>query len=83
MQATLTLVGGKNKYTVTASSGKQQAITVPEGIYAVQVVVAGKSNVLASEQVVLIGQSATFTYAAGEAANNVLGLISRTVQGVF
>jgi hypothetical protein len=83
LQATLTLVGGKNKYTVTASSGKQQAITVPEGIYLVQVVVAGKSTVLASEQVGLLGQSATFTYAAGEAANNVLGMISRTVQGVF
>jgi len=83
LQATLTLVGGKNKYTVTASSGKQQAITLPEGVYLVQVVVAGKSTVLASEQVGLIGQSATFTYAAGEATNNVLGLISRTVQGVF
>jgi len=63
LQANLTLVGGKNKYKVTASSGRQQAITVPEGIYLVQVVVAGESTVLASEQVGLIGQSATFTYA--------------------
>jgi hypothetical protein len=49
----------------------------------VQVVVEGNSTVLASEVITLGNQSATFTYAAGEATDNVLGLINRTVQGVF
>jgi hypothetical protein len=49
----------------------------------VQVVVAGKSTVLASEVISLPDQSATFTYAAGEATDNVLGLMNSAVEGVF
>jgi hypothetical protein len=52
-------------------------------MYMVQVVAVGSSTVLASEQIGVADQSATFTYAAGEATNNVLGLVSKTVQGVF
>jgi hypothetical protein len=70
-------------FTLTVSPGKQQAISVPDGTYLVQVVAAGSSTVLASEQISLADQSATFTYAAGESSNNSVRLISRTVQEVF
>jgi hypothetical protein len=85
LQATLTqlYVKGPQTFSVAASAGKQQAISVPEGTYLVQVVAAGSTTVLASEQIDLVDQSVTFTYAAGEAANNSVGLINRTVRDVF
>ena len=85
LQATLTQLNVKDakKFIVTVSPGKQQAISIPDGMYMVQVVAVGSSTVLASEQIGVADQSATFTYAAGEATNNVLGLVSKTVQGVF
>jgi hypothetical protein len=85
LQATLMQLNVKNAktFTLTASPGKQQGISIPDGVYQVQVVVEGNSIVLASEVITLGNQSATFTYAAGEATDNVLGLINRTVQGVF
>jgi uncharacterized protein DUF4397 len=85
LQATLMQLNVKNPktFTLTASPGKQQGISIPDGVYQVQVVVEGSSTVLASEVITLGNQSATFTYAAGEATDNVLGLINRTVQGVF
>jgi hypothetical protein len=49
----------------------------------VKVVAVGSSTVLASEQIGLSGQSVTFAYAAGEAANNSIGLIDRLVKDVF
>jgi hypothetical protein len=63
--------------------GKQQAINVPDGTYLAQVVAVGSATALASEQIGSADQSATFTYAAGEAANNSVRLINRVVQGVF
>jgi hypothetical protein len=85
LQATLMQLNVKNPktFTVTANPGKQQAISIPGGTYSVQVVAAGNSTVLASEVINLPNQSATFTYAAGEATDNVLGLINRAVEGVF
>jgi hypothetical protein len=85
LQATLTQLYVKNPktFTVTASPDKERAITVPDGTYLVQVVAAGSTTVLASEQIGLADQSATFTYAAGEAANNSIRLINKTVLGVF
>lgn len=85
LQATLTQLFVKNPktFTVTASPGKQQAISVPDGTYLVRVVDTGSTTVLASEQIGLADQSATFTYAAGEAANNSVRLINRAVQEVF
>lgn len=85
LQATLTQLNVKNgkTFTVTANPGKQQAINIPGGTYSVQVVAAGKSTVLASEVISLPNQSATFTYAAGQATDNVLALINRAVEGVF
>ena len=49
----------------------------------VQVVAVGNSTVLASEVISLPDQSATFTYGAGQATDNVLALINRAVEGVF
>jgi hypothetical protein len=85
LQATLTrlYVKGHQTFSVAASAGKQQAISVPEGTYLVQVVAAGSTTLVASEQIDLVDQSVTFTYAAGEAANNSVGLINRTVRDVF
>jgi hypothetical protein len=85
LQAKLTQLYVKNPktFTLTAGPGKQQAISLPDGTYLVQVVAAGGSTVLASEQTLLADQSATFTYAAGESSNNSVRLISRIVQEVF
>jgi len=70
-------------FTVTASAGKQEAITVPAGTYLVQLYASGSTTVLASETIILSNQSATFAYAAGESSNGSLGLFSKTVLGVF
>ena len=68
---------------VHASPGKQQGINVPEGTYLVQVAAAGSTTVLVSEQIEMDNQTASFTYAAGEASNNSVGLIGKIVRDVF
>jgi hypothetical protein len=85
LQATLTQWNVKNPktFTVTANPDAQAAIIVPVGTYVVQIVATDSTTVLASEQTGLANQSATFAYAAGEAANNSVGLVSRTVRDVF
>jgi hypothetical protein len=85
LQATLTELNSRNpkKFRVTASPRMQQEISVPNAEYLVQVVIVGQDTVLASVQIGLPDQSATFSYAAGEATNNILGLINRTVLDVF
>jgi len=83
--ATLTQVGVKNPktYTVTATAGAEAATSVTAGNYLIQVTASGSTTVLTSEQIDLTNQSATFTYSAGEASNNSVGLINRTVRDVF
>jgi hypothetical protein len=85
LEATLTQVGVKNPktYTVTAASAAEAATSVTAGSYLVQVTASGSTTVLTSEQIDLTNQSATFTYAAGEASNNSVGLINRSVRDVF
>jgi hypothetical protein len=85
LQATLTQVGVKNPktYTVTAAAGAEGSTSVTAGTYLVQVTASGSTTVLTSEQIDLTDQSATFTYAAGEASNNSVGLINRAVRDVF
>jgi hypothetical protein len=85
LEATLTQVDVKHPktFTVTANPGTQQAISVPAGTYLVQVAVAGDGTRLASEQMGLPDQSATFAYATGESVNNSVGLVNRTVRDVF
>ena len=84
LQATLTQVGVKNPQTfsVTAAPGKQQEVTVPAGTYLVQVL-AGDIAVLASQEISLPNQSATFAYAVGQAANSSVALATKTVRDVF
>ena len=85
LQATLTQLDVTNPKTfmITANPGTQQAINVPAGLYLVKVVAQGTTKVLATEQIGLPNQSASFVYAAGELANSSLGLVSRTVRDVF
>jgi hypothetical protein len=85
LQATLTQLFVKHPktFTATANPGSQDAIGVSAGTYLVQVVAVGSTTVLASEQIFLADQSANFNYAAGEAVNNSVGLINRTVRDVF
>jgi hypothetical protein len=85
LEATLTqvFVTKPKTFTVTANPGKQQKIGVPAGIYRIQLSVVGSTTVLASEQMALADQSATYAYAAGEAANNSVELVNRMVRGVF
>jgi len=83
--ATLTPVGVENPkpFTLTVDAGKEGTINVPAGIYLVEVSVAGSTTASASETISLANQSAAFSYAAGEAANNSLGLVNKTVPLVF
>jgi hypothetical protein len=85
LQATLTQVNVKNPktFTVTANPDAQASVVVPVGTYFVQIVAADSTAVLTSEQTGLADQSATFAYATGEAANNSVGLVSRTIRDVF
>lgn len=85
LQATLTQLGVKNPktFTLTVRPGKQQSVSVPYGAYLVRVAASDSATVLASEQIELVDQSATFTYAVGVAANNSVELVNRTVRGVF
>jgi hypothetical protein len=85
LQATLTQlnVAHPKTFTISANPGTQQVISVPVGEYLVQVVASGETTVLASEQIGLPNQSATFAYAAGEAANSSITLVSKTVRDVF
>jgi hypothetical protein len=70
-------------FTITASPGKQQGINLPEGTYLVQVSATGSTTVLATEQIEMNNQTASFTYAVGEASNGSVGLINKTVRDVF
>jgi hypothetical protein len=85
LQATLTQLDVKSPktYTVTANPDTEQGIFVPAGTYFVQVFASGSTTVLTSQNISLTDQSATFSYAAGEAANNSVGLVNRTVRDVF
>jgi hypothetical protein len=85
LKATLTQLDVKDPktFTVTASPDEQQVLIVPEGTYQVQIFAVGNTTVLTSENISLQDQSATFSYAAGEAANSSVGLVNRTVRDVF
>jgi len=85
LEATLTQLNVKSPqtFTVTAAPGTQAKIGVPAGSYLVQVTAKGSTTVLTSEQVDLGDQSVEFVYAAGEAANNSVGLMNRAVRDVF
>jgi hypothetical protein len=85
LQATLTQVGVKNPKTfiVTADSDAQGAVTVPAGVYLVQVEATGGTTILTSEQINLTDQSVTLSYAAGENSNNTVGLVTRAIRDVF
>jgi hypothetical protein len=85
LQVTLTQLGVKDPktFTITASPGKQQGISVPDGTYLVQVAASGSTTLLASEQIEMADQTVNFTYAAGEASNSSVGLINKTVRDVF
>ena len=85
LQATLTELGVKDPktFTISASPGKQQGINVPDGTYLVQVFASGSTTVFATEQIEMADQTANFAYAVGEASNNSVGLINKTVRDVF
>jgi len=85
LEATLTQLYVKTPqtFTVSAAPGTEQWIGVPYGSYLVQVTAEGSTTVLASETITFPDQSVTLTYAAGESANNSIGLVNRTVRDVF
>jgi len=85
LQATLTQLDVKSPktYTVTANPDTEQGIFIPAGTYLVQIVASGTTTILTSQNISLPDQSATFSYAAGEAANNSVGLVNRTIRDVF
>jgi hypothetical protein len=85
LQATLTQLDVKSPktYTVTANPDTERGIFIPAGTYLVQVVASGTATVLTSQNISLPDQSATFSYAVGESANNSVGLVNRTIRDVF
>ncbi len=85
LHATLTQVGVKNPQTFAGSADPdtQTAIPVPAGAYLVQITAAGSTKVLTSQQMTLGDQSVTYSYACGEALNNTVGLVNRTIRDVF
>jgi Domain of unknown function (DUF4397) len=85
LQATLTQlnVTSPQTFTVTASPKTENWIGIPAGAYSVQVTESGSTTVLTSENITLQDQSVTLAYAAGEALNNTVGLVTRVVRDVF
>lgn len=85
LQATLMQrdVTNPKTFTVAANPGTQQWIGIPYGTYLVQITAVGSTTVLATEQIAMNDQSVTLALAAGEAANNSVGLVYRIVNGVF
>ena len=85
LTATLTQLYVKvpQTFTLTSAPDTEQWVGVPAGTYAVIVTAEGSTTVLTSEQIYLADQSVTLTYAAGEALNNTVGLVTRTVRDVF
>ena len=85
LTATLTQLYVKTPltFTVSAAPDTSQWIGVPYGTYLVQVTAGGSTTLVASETITLPDQSVTLTYAAGESANNSVGLVNRTVRDVF
>jgi hypothetical protein len=70
-------------FTVTAAPGTENWIGVPVGTYSVAISESGSTTVLTSENITLQDQSVTLAYAAGEALNNTVGLVTRVVRDVF
>jgi hypothetical protein len=85
LQATLTQLDVKSPktYTLTANPDTEQGIFIPAGTYLVEVVASGTTTILTSQNISLPDQSATFSYAVGESANNSVGLVNRTIRDVF
>jgi hypothetical protein len=85
LQATLIqlFVKKPKTFTVTANPGAQDIISVPAGTYLVQVTAVGSTTVLSSQQIFLADQNATLAYAAGQAANNSVGLVIRVIRDVL
>jgi hypothetical protein len=83
--ATLTQqnVTNPKTFTMTADPGKQGTITIPSGTYLVEVTLDGSTTVFASETISVGGQSATFLYAVGEAANKSVRVVRKTVPLVL
>jgi hypothetical protein len=85
LQATLTQLGVKNPQTYIGSAepDTQTAIPVLAGNYLVQITAVGSTTVLTSQEITLADQSVTYSYACGEAVNNSIGLVNRTIRDVF
>ena len=85
LQATLTQLFAKTPktFTLTSAPGTEEWVGVPAGTYLVQISAAGTTTLLTSEQITLLDQSVTLSYAAGEELNNTVGLVNRTIRDVF
>jgi hypothetical protein len=85
LTATLTELFVKNPqtFTLTSTPGTEQWVGVPAGTYLVEITAEGSSTILTSEQIGLADQSVTLTYGSGEALNNTIGLVTRTIRDVF
>jgi hypothetical protein len=70
-------------FTITSAPGTEQWAGVPAGTYLVEITAEGSTTVLSSQQMTLADQSVTLAYASGEALNNTVGLVTRTVRDVF
>lgn len=85
LTATLTqlYVNNPQTFTLTSAPGTEQWVGVAAGTYLVQITAQGGTTVLTTLQTGLGDQSVTLAYAAGEALNNTVSLVTRTVRDVF
>jgi hypothetical protein len=69
-------------YTYTVQPGALLDVTLPAATYTVEVN-QGTTTLVPSTTVVLSSQSATLLYAIGEASNNTVSLVTKTIKDVL
>lgn len=82
LQVTLQNTSTNKTYKYTVNPGALLDVTLPAGSYAASISQGGTTFVAASP-VVLFSQSATLLYTIGEATNNTVNLVSRTIKDVI
>lgn len=82
VQVILENTSTKKLYTYSVNPGSLLNVTLPSGVYTVEVN-EGTTTLVPSTTVVLYSQSATLLYAVGEASNNTVTMETRTVRDVI
>jgi hypothetical protein len=82
LQVTLQNIATNKVYKYTVNPGALLDVTLPAGAYNATISQGG-TTFIASSPVDLFSQSATLLYTIGEATNNTLNLVSRSIRNVI